>query len=219
MAQLILILFICIMIPLFLSAILFRGHSRLLIVFMMIGCYVCLFSGYLCGYLKDTFALDSFRMTYTINPLVEEIGKAIPIIIYGRVFKPKRKELLECAMIVGIGFAILENTYYLISGIDTVTVVWAVIRGVGAGLMHGIATMFVGWVLFYVNVRRRLALPGTIGTISVAILYHGIYNMLIQSPYQFIGIILPLSTFIPIRILYHKINRAEALKNAALPHQ
>ena len=82
MAQLILILFICIMIPLFLTAILFHGHSRLLMVFMMIGCYVCLFSGYLCGYLKDVFELDQFRMTYTLNPLVEELFKAIPVIIY-----------------------------------------------------------------------------------------------------------------------------------------
>ena len=112
-------------------------------------------------------------------------------------------------MIVGIGFAILENTYYLINNIETVSILWAVIRGIGAGLMHGISTMFVGWVIFYVNIQRRLVLPGTVGTLSLAILYHGIYNMLIQSPYQFIGIILPLSTFIPILILYYKINSAE----------
>ena len=214
MENLILILFICIMIPLFLSAYLFRGHARILIVFMMIGCYVCLFSGYLCGYLKETFTLDSFRMSYTLNPLVEEIAKAIPVVIYGRVFKPKRKELLECAMIVGIGFAILENTYYLINYYETATILWAVIRGIGAGLMHGITTLFIGWVIFYVNFQRRLLLPGIIGTISLAILYHGIYNMLIQSPYQFVGIVLPLSTFIPIRLLYYKVNRAEAQKSS-----
>lgn len=212
MAQLILILFICIMIPLLFLSALFRGHSRLLIIFMMIGCYACLFSGYLCGYLKEAFFLDSFRMTYTLNPLIEEIAKALAVIIYGRVFKPKRKDLLECAMIVGIGFAILENTYYLINNIEDVTIVWAIVRGVGAGLMHGISTMFVGWVIFYVNIKRRLALPGTFGTIAVAIIYHSIYNMLIQSQLQFVGIILPMSTFIPILILYHKVNTAEAEK-------
>lgn len=213
MAQLILILFICIMIPLFLSAILFRGHSRLLIVFMMIGCYTCLFSGYLSGYIQDIFEMDQVRMTYTINPLVEELAKAIPVIIYGKVFKPKLKETLECAMIVGIGFAILENTYYLINYIESVTIIWAIIRGIGAGLMHGVSTLFVGWVISYTNVQRRLLLPGVLGALSLAILYHGTYNMLIQSDWQNLGIVLPLLTFIPIRILYFKINRAEASKS------
>ena len=214
MAQLILILFICIMIPLFLMAILFRGHSRLLIVFMMIGCYACLFSGYLCGYLKDLFDLDLVRMTYTVNPIVEEVAKILPIIIYGRVFKPKMKELLECAMIVGIGFALLENTYYLINYIESVTILWAFIRGIGAGLMHGVSTLFVGWVIFYSNVQRRLLLPGIFGGLALAVLYHGTYNLLIQSDLQYIGVVLPLSTFIPIRLLYHKVNRAEAVKSS-----
>lgn len=213
MAQLILILFISIIIPLSLMSLLFRGHSRLLIIFMIIGCYVCLFSGYLCGFLKDIMLLESFRMTFTTNPLMEELLKAIPIIFYGRVFKPRLKNLLECAMIVGIGFAVLENSYYLINNAYTVSITWAIVRGIGAGLMHGLSTMYVGWIVHYINVTPRLALPGTFGGLAVAILYHGIYNMLIQSDYRFIGIILPLSTFIPILIYYNKVNREEIEKS------
>ncbi len=187
----------------------FRGHSRLLLIFMMIGCYACLFSGYLCGYIKDLFDLDLTIMAYTINPAVEELIKAIPILLYGLIFKPKLKDLLECAMIVGIGFAVLENTYYLVCYMESVSIVWAIIRGIGTGLMHGVATLFVGWVVFYANFQRRLLLPGVLGGYALAVLYHGTYNLLIQSDWQNIGIVLPLSTFIPILILYYKVNRAE----------
>jgi hypothetical protein len=49
----------------------------------------------------------------------------------------------------------------------------------------------------FVKKKSKLFLVGTFALLSTAITYHGIYNMLVQSDYQVIGFLLPISTYIP----------------------
>jgi hypothetical protein len=49
---------------------------------------------------------------------------------------------------------------------------------------------------------------GTFALLSTAIIYHGIYNMLVQSDYEMIGYLLPISTYIPSLIWRLKQKRA-----------
>ena len=209
MAELILILFICFFIPTVMALFLVKGESKITLLFMIIGIFVCLFASYINGFAESiSKSFTRMQLTYIVTPLVEEVLKAIPIVVFVFMFNPKKEHLLSCAMMLGIGFSILENAYILASNIETVTITWSVVRGIGAGLMHGVSTLLIGYGLSYVRVHRRLALTGTYGLLILATLYHACFNLLIQSDYRFYGILMPIMTFLPILlILYRKRRR------------
>ena len=99
-------------------------------------------------------------------------------------------------MAVGIGFAVLENAFYLLND-ASFNMIDAVIRAFGAGLMHGMCTLLVGVGISFVKKQQKIFMVGTFALLSTAITYHGIYNMLVQSEYQVAGFLLPISTYIP----------------------
>lgn len=217
MAQTILILFISLFIPLAMSPFFVKRGARVTVIFLIIGLFVCMFAAYINGYIAERSTLSYEQLTFTVTPLVEEIMKAIPIIIYAFLFQPKRRHLLACAVMTGIGFAVLENAYILTIDLEVITVGWAIIRGLGAGLMHGVCTLMVGYGLSYVNKVRKMTVTGTYALLIFAIVYHACYNMLIQSQYKFYGIILPLITLLPILIISYKSGKAsQKKKNAEL---
>ena len=102
-------------------------------------------------------------------------------------------------MAVGIGFAVLENAYYLLND-ASFNMIDAVVRAFGAGLMHGMCTLLVGIGISFVKKKRKLFAVGTFGLLSTAIVYHGIYNILIQSEFSIVGALLPIATYIPFLI-------------------
>jgi hypothetical protein len=63
--------------------------------------------------------------------------------------------------------------------------------------MHGMCTLLVGVGITFVKKKRKIFWVGTFALLSTAITYHGIYNMLVQSQYEIIGYLLPISTYIP----------------------
>ncbi len=209
MAELILVLFICFFIPMVMALFLVKGESKITLLFMIVGIFICLFASYINGYIENASKnFSRMQLTYIVTPVVEEVLKAIPIVVFVFMFEPKKEHLLSCAMMLGIGFSVLENAYILASNIETVTVSWAIIRGFGAGLMHGISTLMVGYGLSYVSTRKKLALTGTYGLLILATMYHACFNLLIQSEYRFYGILMPTVTFLPILlILYRKKRR------------
>ena len=211
MAELILVLFFCFFIPMVMALFLVKGESKITLLFMIIGIFVCLFASYING-LAESISVNLSRMqlTYIVTPVVEEVLKAIPIVVFVFMFEPKKEHLLSCAMMLGIGFSILENAYILASNIDSVSLSWAIIRGFGAGLMHGISTLMVGYGLSYVRVRKKLALTGTYGLLILATMYHACFNLLIQSDYRFYGILMPTMTFLPILLIFTRKKRRTA---------
>ncbi|MBQ0084207.1 MAG: PrsW family intramembrane metalloprotease [Clostridiales bacterium] len=208
MAELILILFVCFFIPMIMALFLVRGESKVTLLFMIIGIFVCLFASYINGF-AESISVEFTRkqLTYIVTPVVEEVLKAIPIVIFVFMFKPKKEHLLSCAMMLGIGFSVLENAYILASNIDTVTLSWAIIRGFGASFMHGISTLMVGYGLSYISVRKKLAITGTYGLLILATMYHACFNLLIQSDYRFYGILMPTMTFLPIVLIFTRKKR------------
>ena len=141
-------------------------------------------------------------MSYTKNvaiivtPITEEILKAIPILIFAVVLSAKKEALFTASMAVGIGFAVLENAFYLLS-YSSFNMFDAIIRAFGAGLMHGMCTLLVGVGISFVKKKSKMFVVGTFALLSTAITYHGIYNMLVQSDYRGIGYLLPIATYIP----------------------
>lgn len=204
MVSLIYILFICIVAPLILMLFLIPKESRITVGFMIIGIAMCVFAAEVNSIFASFVGKDMFFLTTTITPINEEIIKAIPILIFGFFISDDRKKILSTSMAVGIGFAILENATILTQNIDTVSVFWAVIRGFCAALMHGVCTSAVGYGVSFIKKKKKLFYTGTFGLLAAAIIFHAIYNALVQSPLQYIGFLLPILVYFPIVILTKK---------------
>ncbi len=111
---------------------------------------------------------------------------------------------MTIAFAAGIGFAMFENMVILIQNIENVTVGWAIIRGFSTALMHGVCTAAVGYGMSFIKKRRKLFYCGTFALLTLASIYHGIFNMLVQSYYKYFGFVLPAITYLP--VVYHQIN-------------
>ena len=196
MDNLIYILFVSVFIPILLMACLIEKKARQPIVFMLIGIFISVFAAEVNGLLRSLLPMDAFEITIIITPITEEILKAIPILVFATVLSAKKESLFTAAMAVGIGFAVLENAYYLLN-YSSFQMFDAVVRAFGAGLMHGMCTLLVGVGISFVKKQKKIFIVGTFALLSTAITYHGIYNMLVQSDYQMAGFLLPISTYIP----------------------
>lgn len=177
-------------------AMLVEKKSRLLIVFVLVGVFVSVLSSEINGFLCKLLPLSLYEITIIVTPITEEILKALPLIYYAVVVTDKKETLFTASMAIGIGFAILENAYYMINSTDF-NFLDAIIRAFGSGLMHGMCTLLVGIGISFVRKRKKIFAVGTFGLLSTAITYHGIYNMLIQSNISVVGALLPIATYIP----------------------
>ena len=99
--------------------------------------------------------MDALNYSITISPINEEILKAIPLIIFALVFAKKGDQIIPLAFAVGIGFGVLENIIIYCNNMATLTVSWAIIRGVGASLMHSACTAMIAMGLSYVFNNKK----------------------------------------------------------------
>ena len=199
MDNIIYILFVSIFVPIMLMAVIVEKKARLPIIFVLLGIFISVFASEVNGVLIQTLELDVYGITTIVTPVTEEILKALPILYYAIVISDKRENLFTASMATGIGFAILENAFYLLS-YPNFSMLSAIIRAFGAGLMHGMCTLLVGVGISFVKKQRKLFAVGTFGLLSTAIVYHGIYNILIQSEYSIVGALLPIATYTPFLI-------------------
>jgi RsiW-degrading membrane proteinase PrsW (M82 family) len=196
MDNLIYILFVAVFVPILLMACLIEKKARRPIIFVLIGIFISVFASEINGLLINLLPMSTFEITIIVTPITEEILKAIPILVFATALSAKKEALFTASMAVGIGFAVLENAFYLLND-ASFNMLDAIIRAFGAGLMHGMCTLLVGVGISFVKKRSKLFIVGTFALMSTAITYHGIYNMLIQSDFQVIGVLLPISTYLP----------------------
>lgn len=196
MDNIIYILFVSIFVPVMLMALLVEKKARLPILFLLLGIFVSVFAAEVNGLLSKLLSLGRYEMTVVVTPVTEEILKALPILYYAVVISDQKEKLFTASMATGVGFAVLENAFYLLS-YPNFSMLSAVIRAFGAGLMHGMCTLLVGVGISFVKKKSKLFAVGTFGLLSTAIVYHGIYNILIQSEFSIAGALLPIATYIP----------------------
>ena len=196
MDDMIYILFVSVFVPILLMANLIEKKARLPIVFVLAGIFISVFAAELNGVLRQMLPLNNYELTIIVTPMTEEVLKALPVLFYALVISDKQERLFTASMATGIGFAVLENAYYLLTSHHW-NVLDAVARAFGTGLMHGMCTLLVGVGITFVKKKRKIFWVGTFALLSTAITYHGIYNMLVQSQYEMIGYLLPISTYIP----------------------
>ena len=196
MEYLSLLLFISIAVPLAMMLFICTGRTRSLLIFIVIGLVVALFCGELNAIVIDALPFSYVFCVTNITPLIEEICKAVPILFFTIVYRPKRQQLLENAIAVGVGFAVLENAFVFAKSGASITLVTAVLRGFGAGLMHGICTLLIGLGLSYIHVRKKVFYSGSLALLSMAVLFHSLYNQLVSSGNEPIAFIITTSVVV-----------------------
>ena len=210
MDNLIYILFVSVFVPILLMACLIEKKARQPIIFVLIGIFVSVFAAEVNGLLRTLLPMSAFEVTIIVTPITEEILKAVPILVFAIVLDAKKEALFTSAMAVGIGFAVLENAYYLLND-ASFNMIDAIIRAFGAGLMHGMCTLLIGVGISFVKKKSKIFVVGTFALLSTAITYHGIYNMLVQSDYRAVGFLLPISTYIP--FVVWRMNKKKRIKS------
>lgn len=208
MDNLIYILFVAIFVPILLMSLLVEKKARHPITFMLAGIFISVFAAEVNGLLSHALTYSTYELTIIVTPITEELLKAAPILFFALVVSDDREKLFTASMATGIGFAVLENTFYMLNSADF-NMLDAVIRAFGAGLMHGMCTLLVGVGISFVKRRKKIFAVGTFALLSTAITYHGVYNMLVQSRYDIVGALLPIATYIPFLVwrLYAKIKK------------
>lgn len=196
------ILFICVVAPLFLMLPLLKKKSKLVMEYMIIGIVLSLFVSEINSIILNLIDSDTLYVTTTVTPVTEEIIKAFPVLFYAFIFSDNKKTLIPISLATGIGFGLFENTVILVQSLvqrsDGVTIGWAIVRGFSTALMHGVCTMAVGFGISFVRKKKKLFFCGTFALLIMAMIYHGIYNMLVQSDYRWLGFVLPALTYTPI---------------------
>ena len=210
MDYLIYILFVSVFVPILLMTCLIEKKARQPIIFVLIGIFVSVFAAEVNGLLQMLLPMSTFEVTIIVTPITEEILKAVPILVFAIVLDAKKEALFTSAMAVGIGFAVLENAYYLLND-ASFNMIDAIIRAFGAGLMHGMCTLLIGVGISFVKKKSKIFVVGTFALLSTAITYHGIYNMLVQSDYRAVGFLLPISTYIP--FVVWRMNKKKTIKS------
>ena len=184
-----------------------ESRARLPIVFVLVGIFISVFASEVNGVLLNALDMTRHDATITLAPITEELLKAFPILFFAIIVSDKKEKLFTASMATGIGFALLENAYYLVINYETFSFVSALVRGFGTGLMHGMCTLFVGFGISFIRKRRKLFAVGTFALLTTAITYHSIFNMLVQSAHPTFGALLPLVTYLPFLIWRHFKNK------------
>lgn len=210
MANVNLIIFLCLSITFSMMFLVFNEKGRKVCGFFLCGMFMCVLSGEINALIQNS-NVDYQTITINIAPLVEESLKALPIIFFAYLLKLDRQTLSEYALSVGVGFATLENMSVLITT-DNLTLGYALIRAIGAGMMHGVCTLIIGRVISNIVDKKVVRFSGTLAALSISIIFHSIYNMLISSKYMVLGAVFPTVTFvamIAINILLKNKKRTE----------
>lgn len=204
MDNLIYILFTCITIPLVLMVFLVNNAAKRPIIFFIVGICCAVFAAEVNGLIYRYFFVEIEEITVRITPITEEIIKALPVLFFAKVISNKKENLITISLAIGIGFAVMENTFVLTQSVDSVSFIWAVIRGFGTGIMHGMCTFLVGTGFAFVNKNKKLFIMGTFALLSLAITYHSVFNMLVQSHLKYFGALIPIATYLPFFIIRTK---------------
>lgn len=202
------VVLICFAAPLVLLLPLLTGSARRIVAFTLIGAVVATSSAEINGLLYSVLGVGAERVSLDAAPILEEVIKAAPVLLFALFASDRREDVLPVAMATGIGFAILENSYLLVSqlvssGAGAVSLTWALVRGLSTSLSHGICTAAVGYGITYIHRRRKLFYTGTFALLTAAITFHATFNLLTRaaSPLNWVGIAMPMVTYLGYHVL------------------
>ncbi len=193
--EMVYIMMLCMVIPLLLLMTMLQKQSRLLLAFMLCGMVLATCAYEINSLFCELLKIDGPTLSVKVAPIVEETLKACPVLLYAVLVTDEKKQIFQLAMAVGIGFALLENAFLLITYADLVDLPWAIVRGISTSLSHGICTMIVGCGIIFVRKQKKLFYTGTFALLAAAITFHAIFNLLVQSAYDYVALALPIIVY------------------------
>jgi RsiW-degrading membrane proteinase PrsW (M82 family) len=150
-------------------------RPRVLVELIVIGCLAAVAS-LLINYWLLRLGVSRPMLTRYDAPAVEEILKAIPIIV---MLRDRQIGFLIdaaiCGFAVGTGFALAENLYFVSSLAAAPPALW-IVRGFGTAIMHGGTTAIMAMMAKAFGIR--LAAVG----IAIAFALHSLFNHFVLSP-------------------------------------
>ena len=154
-----------------------------------------LLGAYVSGFISVSSGLGMEDTAIFISPVVEETMKLLPLLFYFIMFEPENDSLFHAAVGVGAGFASFENVCYMISS-GTESLTFLLVRGLAVGVMHIVSVFALALGLVIARHFKVSDISGIIGALSLSMLFHGIYNLLVSEPgaCSVIGFILPMVT-------------------------
>lgn len=203
------IAYACLAVPLaLLIPLVSSGPARRIVAFTLVGATIAVSAAEINGVIRTLFGMAAVSISLDVAPIVEEIMKAVPVLLYAIFGSDRREDVLPLGMATGIGFAILENSYLMISMLangGSVSLEWALVRGLSSSLMHGLCTAAVAFGITYVRKKRKLFYTGTFALLTAAITFHSAFNVLTlaPSPYDWAGLAMPMLTY----LAFHALSR------------
>lgn len=148
-----------------------------------------------------------------LAPVIEEFIKALPVMVLAVIgIKNSNRDLLVCAMAIGIGFSIVETGLYCFNGnlgFTPKNIMAVLSRSFSTTLMHGCTTAIIGYGVVLVRNVDRGALPILMfGFYTLAVTTHAIFNLLGGDFYNIAGgaivdFLFPMALFYLLLICYH----------------
>lgn len=202
-------IYICLAAPMIVAIFCLDSYRRRMMVFLLSGMTMCLLSSYINTFIAYAYGMDTIIASVEISPTVEEIMKLLPVIFYLLVFEPPKNRMIGNTITVAIGFATFENVCYLL-GNDTSNIQHLLIRGFGTGTMHVVTGLVVMFGMQSVWEKLWLRLAGTLGLLTISIIFHASFNIMVSQPGLLanIGYMFPIVTVIFVLIMKKRIGPA-----------
>lgn len=189
--------FLLIATPLVACLLCVKGRPRLIVASLLAGMAACLLSAYVSATLAQALNAPTNMAMVEISPSVEELMKLLPPLFYLVVLSPKSENINLAFIFTAVGFATMESAFYLLDAASAAPGILA-LRGLSAGMMHLSCGLLMSFGFVQVWSYPWLRFTGTVGLLSFAMTYHGLYNLLLAGGGIAYGvaIVLPLGTLL-----------------------
>ena len=197
---------LCIAVPLIISLLFIRGEVRRYVSAFLLGMGVCLIAAYISGFLSLATGMGENDTAIFLSPVVEELMKLMPLLFFLVLFSPEDRTLTMLAVAIGAGVATFENCCYILtSGAESLT--YILIRGLAVGVMHIVSIFALSIWLIVAKRLQVFSFPAVLGSLSLAMTFHALYNLLVSEPgvSSLIGYLLPLLAAMGLTYLYRKL--------------
>ncbi len=135
--------------------------------------------------------------------------KLLPLLVYLFVYRPGEMTLTTFAISLGAGFATFENCCYLLAT-GSESLAFTLIRGLAVGVMHIVCMLAMSLCLIMIRRYRVFSLATVVGCLSLAVVFHALYNLLVSvpGPSSYVGYVLPMVTAAAFYWPYQKLRQA-----------
>ena len=158
---------------------------RTLALLFLAGAASALLAYFINSLILKASEMDFESYSRYVAPIIEEILKVLVILVL--VLRKRIGFLIDAAIYgfaAGAGFAVFENSYYLVSSTDSNLMVW-MLRGLGTAVMHsGTTALFAIAIIGVLNLEKKFFIGFIPGLILAVLIHSGFNHFYIQPVIQ-----------------------------------